>query len=85
MILMGKRRGRDRIVNCVNCGRAVPRSKAMSYERRTRFTTDLRGEENVSYVGSVDSYYCISCAKHMGIGEKKKAMLQRRREREYRA
>ncbi|NYZ77615.1 hypothetical protein H0O02_04870 [Candidatus Micrarchaeota archaeon] len=82
---MGKRRGRDRVVNCVNCGRTVPRSKAMSYERRTRFSTDLRGEENVQCFGSVDSYYCISCAKHMGIGEKKKEMLQRRKERENRA
>jgi ribosomal protein S26 len=82
---MGSRRGRDRLVYCTNCGRAVPRSKAMSYQRRTRFSTDLRGDENVSYIGNVDVYYCISCAKHLGIGEKKRKMLQRRREGEYRA
>jgi len=80
-----KRRGRDRQVTCANCGRSVPRAKAMSYQKRTRYSTDLRNEDNVSYIGAVEVYYCISCAKHYGIGEKKKQQAQRRREREYRA
>jgi ribosomal protein S26 len=78
---MATRRGRERLERCVSCGRAVPRDKAVEYSSRTHFTTDLK-EDNVTYTGFTDSYYCISCAKHRGIFERLKQQAQRRRERE---
>ncbi|MBD3389573.1 hypothetical protein GF415_01305 [Candidatus Micrarchaeota archaeon] len=76
-----KRRGRDRLMTCVSCGRAVPREKAVEYERRNSYSTDLRDEENVSAMSTTVEYYCISCAKHRKIFEKKKRQAQKRRER----
>jgi ribosomal protein S26 len=78
---MGKRRGRDRLMTCVSCGRAVPRDKAVDYERRSSFTTDFRDRENVTAFSSTLEYYCISCAKHRKIFEKKKRIAEKRRER----
>jgi ribosomal protein S26 len=75
-----RRRGRERLETCVSCGRAVPRDKAVEYSRRTHFTTDLK-EDNVTYTGFTDSYYCISCAKHRRIFEMKKRQAQRQREK----
>ncbi|MEW6035587.1 MAG: hypothetical protein AB1529_03165 [Candidatus Micrarchaeota archaeon] len=75
-----RRRGRERLETCVSCGRAVPRDKAVEYTRRTHFTTDLK-EDNVTYTGFSDSYYCISCAKHRRIFEMKKQQAQRQREK----
>jgi ribosomal protein S26 len=77
---MSGRRGRDRLVTCASCGRSVPRNKAVEYSSRTHFTTDLK-EDNVTYTGFSDQYYCISCGKHRGIFEKKKQQAQRLRER----
>ena len=77
-----KRRGRERLVTCANCGRSVPRDKAVEDFKRPRYSTDLKGEENVTYVGIVKVHYCISCAKHGRIFERKKRRAQRRRERE---
>ena len=79
----GRRRGREKLETCSSCGRQVPRDKAVEYTRRTTFSTDLKNdEENVSYSDFSSSYYCVSCAKHRKIFEKKKAQAQRRRERE---
>lgn len=75
-----KRRGRERLETCASCGRAVPRDKAVEYSRRTHFTTDLK-EDNVTYTGFSDAYYCISCAKHRKIFEAKKRQAQRLREK----
>jgi ribosomal protein S26 len=79
---MGKRRrGRERLETCCSCGRTVPRDKAVADTRRSMFTTDLRGsEDNITHFSEVDVYYCISCAKHRKIFEKKKRQAQRRRE-----
>lgn len=76
-----KRRGRDRLETCSSCGRSVPRDKAVEYSTRTHFTTDLK-EDNVTYTGFRDLYYCISCAKHRKIFEKLKQQAQRQRERD---
>ena len=76
-----KRRGRDRLMTCVSCGRAVPRDKAVDYERRSSFTTDFRDRENVTAFSQNVEYYCISCAKHRKIFEKKKKIAAKRRER----
>jgi len=78
---MGTRRGRDRLETCASCGRSVPRNKAVEYSTRTHFTTDLK-TDNVTYTGFNDVYYCISCAKHRKIFEKKKRQAQRQKERE---
>lgn len=75
-----RRRGRERLETCSSCGRAVPRDKAVEYSSRTHFTTDLK-EDNVTYTGFSDAYYCISCAKHRRIFEKKKQQAQRMREK----
>lgn len=75
-----RRRGRDRLETCSGCGRAVPRDKAVEYSHRTHITTDLK-EDNVTYTGFSDVYYCISCAKHRKIFEKKKEQARRRREK----
>ncbi len=77
-----KRRGRDRPVSCTNCGRSVPREKAVEYQKRMFFSTDMKTSEDVTYSDFVSVYYCISCAKHAGIFEKKKERLRRRRERD---
>jgi len=80
---MGKRRrGRDRSVTCANCGRSVPRDKAVEYTKRTHFSTELKGQDNVSYTGFRTVHYCVSCGKHGGIYEKKKEQAKRRKQRE---
>ena len=79
-----KRRGRDRTVVCVSCGRSVPRSKAVSYSRRSKYSTDMKGkngEADVEWFSSATEYYCISCAKHRRITQKKKEQLERRKNR----
>lgn len=77
-----KRRGRDRLESCCSCGRMVPRDKAVSFTKRSRFSTDLRGsEDDVTHFTELDVYYCISCAKHRKIFEKKKQQAKRQRER----
>ncbi|MBI5227637.1 hypothetical protein HY988_03555 [Candidatus Micrarchaeota archaeon] len=75
-----KRRGRERLENCVSCGRMMPRDKAVQFSKRKHYTTDLK-EDNITYTDFVDSYYCISCAKHRGIFEIKKRQAQQKRER----
>lgn len=79
---MGKRRrGRDRLESCESCGRSIPRDKAVSYNRRSVFSTDMRGsDENVFLMSERSIYYCISCAKHRHIFEKKKEQARKRRE-----
>ena len=76
-----KRRGRDRLETCCSCGRSVPRDKAVSYTRRSRFSTELSTGDNVEAFSESDVYYCISCAKHRKIFEKKKEQARRQRER----
>lgn len=77
----GNRRGREKLLRCVSCGRAVPRGKAVDFERRNFFTTDLRDQENVTAMSSTTEYYCISCAKHRKIFEKKRKIAEKARER----
>lgn len=80
-----RRRGRERLERCGSCGRGVPRAKAVSFSRRSVYSTDLKGKdaENVTATIDREMYYCISCAKHRGIFEKLKQRLARQRERAY--
>ncbi len=75
-------RGREPPVRCDNCGRMVPRGKAVSEEKRINLGTDAN-EGNIRFFTSRKVYYCISCAKHRGIFEKLKQKAQREAERGY--
>ncbi len=69
-------RGREPPVHCDNCGRMVPRNKAVTEEKRINLGTEAN-EGNIRFFTSRKVYYCISCAKHRGIFEKKKRQAQR--------
>ncbi len=73
-------RGREPLVRCESCGRLIPRDKAVEYTKGMSF--DL-GEQNdvVMDLTRRKVYYCISCAKHRKIFEKKKKQLMERRKR----
>lgn len=74
-------RGRDRLERCAQCGRTVPRNKAVDDVKRVNYTTDLKAD-NVTFTDFRNVYYCISCAKHRGVFERKKQQARRERERE---
>ncbi|MCX8205925.1 MAG: hypothetical protein N3H30_01720 [Candidatus Micrarchaeota archaeon] len=65
-------RGKDPLVSCGSCGRSVPRSKAVQDNRKVSYSTELRTGDDVSFTDFRKVYYCISCAKHRKIFEKKK-------------
>ncbi len=65
-------RGKETIVTCESCGRKVPRNKAISFEKSVTFSTELKTTNDVRFFERMKVYYCISCAKHRGIFEKKK-------------
>ena len=71
-------RGKEPLVSCDNCGRKMPRNKGVSYEKTIRFGTDPSDKNNVRFMSSRKIYYCISCAKHRGIFEKKANEAARR-------
>ncbi|MFA6530971.1 MAG: hypothetical protein WCT31_04525 [Candidatus Micrarchaeia archaeon] len=77
-----KRRGRERLMVCESCGRTMPRDKAIDFDKRTTYSTDLRTGDNVSTTVFRTVYYCVSCAKHRKIFEKKKQIAIKRSERE---
>lgn len=70
-------RGKDTLVTCDQCSRRVPRTKAVDFEKRISFGTELHNEHDVRFMTSRKVYYCISCAKHRGIFEKKKEQAER--------
>ncbi|MEM0074295.1 MAG: hypothetical protein QXR85_00270 [Candidatus Micrarchaeaceae archaeon] len=72
-------RGREGLVTCDNCGRKVPRNKAVAYEKGVSFSTDLHTSNDIRFFERKKVYYCISCAKHLGIFEKKKEQANRRK------
>ena len=65
-------RGKETIVICESCGRKIPRNKAVAFEKAVRFNTELKNSNDVRFFEKMKVYYCISCAKHRGIFEKKK-------------
>ncbi len=71
------------MVTCVSCGRRIPRDKAVEYTRTTVYSTDMKGKkDDVTAIYTNTVYYCISCAKHRKLFEKKKKKLQEKRRRE---
>ena len=73
-------RGRDTQVICESCGRSVPRSKSVAFERAISFNTGNQSITDVRFFERRKTYYCISCAKHRGIFEKKKRIARERSE-----
>lgn len=65
-------RGKETLVTCDQCGRKVPRNKAVVYERPVSFSTETRTTQDVRFFERLKTQYCISCAKHRGIFEKLK-------------
>ncbi len=74
-------RGRSTLVVCSSCGRKVPRNKAVVFERGISLSTGTHDTNDIRFFERQKLYYCISCAKHRGIFEKKKRMAAERRER----
>ncbi|MCD6227693.1 30S ribosomal protein S26e [Candidatus Micrarchaeota archaeon] len=76
-----KRRGKETIVQCVACGARVPRNKAVLYEAPVTYSAENPEDSNDVIKSTIfqKRWYCISCAKHRGIFEKKKKMLERKR------
>jgi ribosomal protein S26 len=70
-------RGKETLVICDSCGRKVPRNKAVSFDKSVSFNTELKTGNDVRYFGKRKVYYCISCAKHRKIFEKKKRIAMR--------
>ena len=73
-------RGSEPYVTCEKCKRVVPRSKAVEVIKGQRFDLGDQKDVVMDLTGRV-VYYCISCAKHLKIFEKKKRQAARRRER----
>ena len=65
-------RGRETMVICDQCGRRVPRNKAVIFERAISLNTGMQSAQDVRFFERRKTLYCISCAKHRGIFEKKK-------------
>jgi len=74
-------RGSDTLVVCESCGRKVPRNKAIIDEKAIRFSTELKTANDVRFFERRKVQYCISCAKHRGIFEKKKRQAIERAKR----
>ena len=70
-------RGKEISVTCDSCGRKVPRNKAVAFNKSISFSTDLHTNDDIRFREMRKVYYCISCAKHRGIFEKKKEMAAR--------
>lgn len=76
-----KRRGREKLISCCSCGRRIPRDKAIRFDKRVTFSTDMNSKDDIRSFHTIEAYYCISCGKSKRIFEKKKNQLQRQRER----
>lgn len=74
-------RGKETSVTCDSCGRKVPRNKAVDFEKAISFSTDMHNANDVRFFEKRKVYYCISCAKHRGIFEKKREQAERARNR----
>ena len=71
-------RGRAKLVTCVSCGRKVPRSKACTYSKNVTYSTDLKTADDIKYFERRKVYYCVSCAKHRKIYQKKRDRMMKK-------
>lgn len=72
-------RGRATLVKCSSCGRNVPRTKAVVDYKPIVYSTDLRSEGDIRYVEKRKVYYCVSCGKSLGVYERKKKRMMKKR------
>ncbi|MGB9703133.1 MAG: hypothetical protein ACP5HJ_00145 [Candidatus Micrarchaeia archaeon] len=70
-------RGRERLVVCDACGRRIPLNKAVEFYKPVFFSTDLKTKDDKKYFEKRKVYYCISCAKTLGIFQKKKELAKK--------
>jgi len=75
-------RGRTPLVKCVKCGKRIREDKAIVYVRYVVFSTNLGKGDDVTYKLPQKEYYCVECARHYGILEKKKKMSQRKKKKQ---
>ena len=66
------RKGREEVVYCSNCGKRIPRDKAIRVERKLslvdpQLASELRKQGAILMSRPVLKYYCVSCAVHYGI------------------
>jgi len=76
-------RGRETAVTCDSCGRKVPRNKACDFDKAITFSTDMHTANDVRFFEKRRVYYCISCAKHRGIFQKKREQAERAAARKF--
>jgi ribosomal protein S26 len=74
-------RGKETLVRCESCGRNVPRNKGVMFEKAISFNTGMQNTNDVRFFERRKVWYCISCAKHRGIFEKKKRQAIERSKR----
>lgn len=70
-------RGKEPLVTCDSCGRKMPRNKGVTFEKVIRFGGDPSTQISAKFMSTRKVYYCISCAKHRGIFERKKEAAER--------
>ena len=68
----GKGKGREGYVYCSNCGKRIPRDKAIRVEKWVslvdpQLEKELKKEGAVILRKKVVKYYCVSCAIHFGV------------------
>ena len=63
-------RGRESLVRCDSCGRTVPNNKAVMDEKVIRYGIDMNNKDT-KFMTTRKVYYCISCAKHQGVFQRK--------------
>ena len=61
----------------------IPRNKAVIDEKAVRFGTDMKNAQDVRFFERLKVYYCISCAKHRGVFERKKRQAIERAKRSF--
>jgi ribosomal protein S26 len=70
-------RGKEISVVCDSCGRKMPRNKAVAYEKGVSFSTELHNANDVRFFEKKKVYYCVSCAKHRHIFQRKAEEAER--------
>jgi ribosomal protein S26 len=70
-------RGKERIVICDACGRRIPLHKAVEFYKPIFFSTDLKTKDDKKYFEMRKVYYCLGCAKTLGIFQKKKELAKK--------
>ncbi|MBU1198007.1 40S ribosomal protein S26 [Candidatus Micrarchaeota archaeon] len=77
-------RGRERLVHCSKCGRAVRKDKAVFIEKvMIQNPVERQDAYDDQWVPRItrEVCYCISCGKHLRVFDKKKKMAERAREK----